>query len=203
MTPEPTGRRCRLNSSISAIFPVLTPLAVDPSHPFPLHPQPVALAWRWNCRSANEGWRSRSIRFARVKVPPSLPRAGAERMRRRQRTMRFVLLEEIIAEQHRLSCSPDMHGARLPLLPRHAGRRHRDRGRRGRRPDPGNRGAVAPSPVRFRRGAAGGRRRHVRLDSRYLLMDTLELDDLEDVWRIDGPLALSELWALLRLDRRT
>ena len=51
------------------IFPVLTPLAVDPAHPFPyISNLSLNLAVR-----VREGRRGRA-RFARVKVPPLLPR---------------------------------------------------------------------------------------------------------------------------------
>ncbi len=51
------------------IFPVLTPLAVDPAHPFPyISNLSLNLAVR-----VRDGRRGRS-RFARVKVPPLLPR---------------------------------------------------------------------------------------------------------------------------------
>ncbi len=50
------------------IFPVLTPLAVDPSHPFP-YISSLSLNLAVVVRDANTG----EQRFARVKVPPLLP----------------------------------------------------------------------------------------------------------------------------------
>ena len=70
----------------SQIFPVLTPLAVDPSHPFP-YISNLSLSLAVDIRDV-EG---RSDRFARVKVPPSLPRWV-----RLPESMRFVPLEEVI-----------------------------------------------------------------------------------------------------------
>ena len=71
------------------VYPVLTPLAVDPAHPFPyISNLSLNLAVRLRDEDGD-------IRFARVKIPPVLPRlltlppsAGQER---------FVLLESIIA----------------------------------------------------------------------------------------------------------
>jgi polyphosphate kinase len=51
------------------IFPVLTPLAVDPAHPFP-YISTLTLSLAVGVRDPETGDR----RFARVKVPPSLPR---------------------------------------------------------------------------------------------------------------------------------
>ncbi len=51
------------------IFPVLTPLAVDPAHPFP-YISTLTLSLAIGVRDPESGER----RFARVKVPPSLPR---------------------------------------------------------------------------------------------------------------------------------
>ena len=51
------------------IFPVLTPLAVDPAHPFP-YISTLTLSLAVSVRDPETGDR----RFARVKVPPSLPR---------------------------------------------------------------------------------------------------------------------------------
>jgi polyphosphate kinase len=69
------------------VFPVLTPLAVDPAHPFPYISGlslNLAVVVR-NPRSGNE-------HFARVKVPPLLPRFVETS------PARFVPLEEVIAE---------------------------------------------------------------------------------------------------------
>jgi polyphosphate kinase len=53
----------------SQVFPVLTPLAVDPSHPFP-YISNLSLSLAVEIREPDSG----AIRFARVKVPRSLPR---------------------------------------------------------------------------------------------------------------------------------
>jgi polyphosphate kinase len=51
------------------VFPVLTPLAVDPGHPFP-YISNLSLSLAVELRDPERG----SVRFARVKVPKSLPR---------------------------------------------------------------------------------------------------------------------------------
>ena len=69
------------------IFPVLTPLAVDPSHPFP-YISSLSLNLAVVVRDASSG----EQRFARVKVPPLLPRFVAV-----PGSSRFVSLEQVIA----------------------------------------------------------------------------------------------------------
>jgi len=68
------------------IFPVLTPLAVDPSHPFP-YISDLSLSLAVTVRDPSSGER----RFARVKVPPVLPRMWEVAPRT------YVLLERVIA----------------------------------------------------------------------------------------------------------
>ena len=68
------------------IFPVLTPLAVDPSHPFP-YISDLSLSLAVTVRDPVSGER----RFARVKVPPVLPRMWEVAPRT------YVLLERVIA----------------------------------------------------------------------------------------------------------
>jgi len=68
------------------IFPVLTPLAVDPGHPFP-YISTLTLSLAIGIRDPETGER----RFARVKVPPALPRLVAIG------PSAFVLVEQIIA----------------------------------------------------------------------------------------------------------
>ncbi|MBX3132487.1 MAG: polyphosphate kinase 1 [Gemmatimonadaceae bacterium] len=51
------------------VFPVLTPLAVDPGHPFP-YISNLSLSLAVELRDPEQG----DVRFARVKVPKSLPR---------------------------------------------------------------------------------------------------------------------------------
>ena len=69
------------------VFPVLTPLAVDPAHPFP-YISGLSLNLAVVVRNPGTGHEH----FARVKVPPSLPRfvaVGSDK---------FVPLEDVIAE---------------------------------------------------------------------------------------------------------
>lgn len=69
-----------------SIFPVLTPLVVDPAHPFPFISS-GSLSLALNVRHPHTG----QDRFARVKIPPNRPRfvdAG---------DLRYVLLEDLIA----------------------------------------------------------------------------------------------------------
>jgi len=69
------------------IFPVLTPLAVDPAHPFPyISNLSLNLAVVVRDRASGEE------RFARVKVPPLLPRFVAV-----PDSARYVPLEQVIA----------------------------------------------------------------------------------------------------------
>ena len=69
------------------LYPVLTPLAVDPAHPFP-YVSNVSLNLAVMVQDPTTG----EQRFARVKVPPLLPRFVAL-----GDTTRFVAIEEIIA----------------------------------------------------------------------------------------------------------
>jgi polyphosphate kinase len=76
----------------ASVFPVLTPLGVDPVHPFPfLSNLSLSLAVELHDPTINEH------RFARVKVPESLPRfilIGGKHAERQD----FVLLEDLIGQ---------------------------------------------------------------------------------------------------------
>jgi len=82
-----TSERAHLTTLFETqVFPVLTPLAVDPSHPFP-YISGLSLNLAVVVRNPESGHEL----FARVKVPPSLPRfieVGTER---------YVPLEDVIA----------------------------------------------------------------------------------------------------------
>ena len=84
------------------IFPVLTPLAFDPAHPFP-HISNLSLNLAVVIRETN-----RTERFARLKVPDSLPRFlvlpesrdESEELKplARRRVHRYVAIEDLIAQ---------------------------------------------------------------------------------------------------------
>jgi len=82
---EPTTQAALTNYFMTSVYPVLTPLVVDPAHPFPfISANSLSLAlWVREPRTGAD-------RFARVKVPQNRPRfidAGE---------MRFVLIEDLI-----------------------------------------------------------------------------------------------------------
>ena len=85
------------------IFPVLTPLAVDPAHPFP-YISNLSLNLAVTVRDSATG----EERFARVKVPPRLPR-----FLELPDAQRFVLLEQLIAAKLE-TLFPGMEGSRTP-----------------------------------------------------------------------------------------
>lgn len=83
---EPAAQASLTDYFTSSVYPVLTPLVVDPAHPFPfISANSLSLALM--VRDPHTG----TERFARVKVPQNRPRfvdAG---------DMHFVLLEDLIA----------------------------------------------------------------------------------------------------------
>jgi polyphosphate kinase len=88
----PEAEQERLHTFFSEqVFPVLTPLAVDPAHPFP-----YISGLSLNLAVLLRNPATEKPHFARVKVPPLLPRfipvAGDE-----QHRWRFVPLEDVIA----------------------------------------------------------------------------------------------------------
>lgn len=169
------------------IFPVLTPLAVDPGHPFP-YISDLSLNLAVVVRHPETDER----RFARVKVPNLLPRfvvlPDGER---------FVPLEQVIAA-HLGQLFPGMlidgtfpfrvtRNADLTLEEEEAD------------------DLLAAVEMELRRRRFG---RAVRLEIdrtmsdeiRELLVRELELDD-EDVFVHHGPLGLGGLWSVFALDR--
>lgn len=86
-----TAEREELQSFFTErIFPVLTPLSFDPGHPFP-YISNISL----NLGTfvvPNEKDEAEEVKFARVKLPPNVPR-----LIRLGHSHQFVLLEEIIA----------------------------------------------------------------------------------------------------------
>ena len=74
------------------IFPVLTPLAVDPAHPFP-YISGLSLNLAVTVRDPNGG----GERFARVKVPDNVSRLVPVDLKREDRSALFLPLEALIA----------------------------------------------------------------------------------------------------------
>ncbi len=138
---------------LAQIQPVLTPLIVDPSHPFPY----------MSNLSLNLGVllgtkKGEDPDFARVKVPVGvLPRVVAV-------GEHLLLLEDVIAEH----IGELFKGRKVPVhprVPRDPQHRLRVRGRRSRGPARHHRGRAAPSPLRVG-GAAGDGGRHAAGNAR-------------------------------------
>ena len=169
------------------IFPVLTPLAVDPGHPFP-YISNLSLNLAVSLRDPVTG----ETRFARVKVPDLLPRFVVM-----PDGERFVPLEQVIAA-HLDQLFPGMEveshdtfrvsrNADLTLEEEEAD------------------DLLAAVEIELRRRQFG---RAVRLElstgiteeARGLLQRELDLGD-DDTYRLQGPLDLGGLWSVHALDR--
>jgi polyphosphate kinase len=169
------------------VFPVVTPLAVDPAHPFP-YISNLSLNLAIFVRNPE----TTLTRFARVKIPPVLPRfvvlPDGER---------FVPLEQVIAA-HLGSLFPGME-----VLGHHVFRVTRNADFDVEEDEGGDLMMSIESELTQRRFG-----RVVRLevhpdmpdDVLDLLMREMGAGE-DDVYTVDGPLDLAGLWSLLDLDR--
>jgi polyphosphate kinase len=169
------------------VFPVLTPLAVDPAHPFP-YISNLSLNLAVVVRDPADG----ETRFARVKVPPILPRFVVM-----PDGERFVPLEQVIAA-HLDRLFPG-----LEVLEHHAFRVTRNADFEVEEDEADDLMLAIESELNRRRFG-----RVVRLEIEPDMPDTvldlltreLDIDD-DRVYRAAGPLGLDGLWALFDVDR--
>jgi polyphosphate kinase len=181
---EPAARERLTAYFEQAIFPVLTPLVVDPAHPFPFI-STGSLSLALNVRHPASG----QDRFARVKVPGNRPRfveAGDNC---------FVLIEDLIAA-HVTMLFPGMEVTEAYAL------------RVIRSAEVGSPGEEADDLLEFIESALRRRRlaeavslevtgalAQNRLD---LLLEELQLSE-RDVYQSEGPLGLHDLFQLASL----
>ncbi|MBM3734943.1 MAG: polyphosphate kinase 1 [Acidobacteria bacterium] len=177
---------------LDTIYPVLTPLAFDPGRPFP-HISNLSLNLSVMIRD-----REGEDRFARVKVPDTLPQlVPLQKAAKHPREVSFVWLEQVI--QANLSALfPGME-----IVESHAFHLTRDADTEIQEIEAEDLLESVEEGVRLRRFGAPVRLMvqpempdHV-LD---LLKTNLEADD-QDVFRVQSPLALSRLRHLSSLDR--
>ncbi|QQS44822.1 MAG: polyphosphate kinase 1 [Acidobacteriota bacterium] len=172
------------------IFPVLTPLSVDPSHPFPyisnISMNLGTLVMPEKPENGDEP------RFARVKLPPSVPRLISIN----GDGYSFVLLEEVMAA-HIDTLFPGMR-----ILECQPFRITRDADIEIEEDEAGDLLKTVEQQIRQRRFGFG-----VRLEVSAgmsphmvkLLCHSLKLEE-QDVYTIDGPINMPDLMALYKLD---
>ena len=187
---EPERRKELSSYFENVVFPVLTPLAFDPAHPFPFVSN-LSLSLAVELSEKKE----KRAAFARVKVPASLgrfvPVPGAP-----GKALEFVLLEKLV------EANLDRLFPGMQILGASAFRVTRDADIEIREDEAGDLlDSVAENVRRRRFGAA------IRLEVeercpeavRELLRGELELEP-EDVYAIDGPLGAADLISVLKLD---
>ncbi|MFW3169461.1 RNA degradosome polyphosphate kinase [Geodermatophilus sp. CPCC 206100] len=177
------------------IFPVLTPLAVDPAHPFP-YISGLSLNLAVSVRDPDTG----APRFARLKVPNNVPRfipVGADTAHDAASEATFLPLEDLIAAHlQQLFPGLDVLDHHLFRVTRNADLEvEEDR-------DEDLLQALERELARRRFGPAVRLEVAESMDPRILqvLINELEVDK-EDVVHVPGLLDLGALWALYALDR--
>ncbi len=180
------------------IYPVLTPLAFDPGHPFP-HISNLSINLAVVIRDPESG----ETHFARLKVPGNFPRlvplppTEGEDENSLRATRKFVWIEQVVAASldrlfpgmeviaaypFRVTRNTDMEiqeeEADDLLLTMEQNIRQRHFG----------------VPVRLEIEAS------MPQEIRELLVENLEVE-AQDVYTVNGPLDLSSLWELYRLER--
>ncbi|WP_309068575.1 RNA degradosome polyphosphate kinase [Microbacterium sp.] len=173
------------------VFPVLMPLAVDPAHPFP-YISGLSLNLAIRIRNARTGRQE----FARLKVPPMMPRyvevPGGD-----GHAMRFLPLEELIA-QHLEDLFPGME-----ILDHHAFRLTRNEDVVIEEDESENLIQALEAEL-LRRRFGPPIRLEITDDMDDVTLDLLvkELDITEqEVYRLPGPLDLRALFALSGIKR--
>jgi polyphosphate kinase len=172
------------------IFPILTPLAVDPSHPFPyISNLSLNLAMRVQPEDERA---SHESRFARLKVPPIVPRL----LQVAGEGQQFVLLEQVIAANMD-SLFPEMRVTDI-----HPFRVTRDADLEIEQDEAGDLLKTVEQQLRRRRFGSSVRLEvdtEMPADMVKFLTDSLGLE-AEDVYTVAGPLCPSDLMRLYKLD---
>ncbi len=169
------------------VYPVVTPLAVDPAHPFP-YISNLSLNLAIFVRNPETGL----TRFARIKVPPILPRfvvlPDGER---------FVPLEQVIAS-HLESLFPGME-----VLGHHVFRVTRNADLDIEEEEGGDLLMTIESEL-TRRRFGHVVRLEIGPDMSDEVLELLKREmgaDESDIYRVDGPVDLAGLWGIAALDR--
>lgn len=183
----PADQRWLIEQFDQRIFPVLTPLSVDPGHPFP-YISSLSLNLALLVRDPDTAER----RFARVKVPATLPR-----FLQLPDGERFVAVEQVIASQLATLFEGMIVEEQVPFrVTRNADMTLEEE-------EAGDLLVAVELELRRRRF---GRAVRLELDARAseeiraLLVRELNLT-ADDVYIQHGPLDLSGLWELQKLDR--
>jgi polyphosphate kinase len=168
------------------IFPVLTPLAVDPGHPFP-YISTLSLSIAVGLLDPENGER----RFARVKIPPLLPRlfpVGRDK---------FVLLDQVI------EANLDELFRGMDIVETHLFRVTRDADIAIEEDEADDLLLAIEEEVRRRRFGDAVRlevERSMPELTRQILMKGINVRD-EDTFEVTGMVDLTALWQLVDLDR--
>jgi polyphosphate kinase len=181
------------------VFPVLTPLAFDPGRPFP-HISNLSLNLAVLIRDP-----AGKERFARVKVPGTLPRlvplrrssGGVRKDGTAPRSHYFVWLEQVIAA-HLGALFPGME-----ILAVHPFRVIRDADILIQELEAYDLLETMEESVRRRRFGSVVQlavNKSTPVDIRDILRENLEVER-RDIYTIDGPLGLSDLMGLTQIDR--
>jgi polyphosphate kinase len=168
------------------IFPVLTPLAVDPGHPFP-YISTLSLSIAVGLRDPETG----EQRFARVKIPPLLPRLfEVERDK-------FVLLDQVI------EANLDELFRGMEILETHLFRVTRDADIALEEDEADDLLEAIEEEIRRRRFGDAVRlevERSMPEVTRRILMHGTGVRE-EDAYEVAGMVDLTALWQLVALDR--
>jgi polyphosphate kinase len=173
------------------VFPVLTPLAVDSGHPFPYISNlslSLAVELEETTRDGVE------LHFARIKIPPTLPRFVPVDGRR-PGERRFVLLEDLIAH-HLDGLFPGMHVRDAYLF-----RVTRDADLDLQEDEADDLLQAIESELRRRRFGEPVRLEVERGMPEYIrefLCNSLELTHV-DSYEIEGLIGLNDLWQIINL----
>src|SRR5512135_1391584 len=171
---------------LEEIFPVLTPLAVDPGHPFP-YISTLSLSIAVGLADPETGEK----RFARVKIPPILPRlfpVGRDK---------FVLLDQVI------EANLDELFRGMEILETHLFRVTRDADIAIEEDEADDLLLAIEEEIRRRRFGEAVRlevERSMPEATRQILVKGIGVRD-EDCFDVAGMLDLTALWQLVDLDR--
>ncbi len=173
------------------LFPVLTPLAVDSGHPFPyISNLSLSLAVELEEATAD----GVDLHFARVKIPPTLPRfVPVERQDPQERA--FVLLEDLIAH-HLDALFPGMSVREAYVF-----RVTRDADLDLQEDEADDLLRAIESELQRRRFGEPVRLEIERGMPEYMrdfLLNALELSEL-DCYEVEGLMGLADLWQLVNL----